>query len=384
VPMTFFTASNAGLLVLILIILLIVAGVVVLRSRTRVRTALGIDVGNAQIKIAELRLGARPALMRYVVVPTPADAVENGLVKNGDSLVAAIAGALTAGSFRSRRCTAVLTGQNLLLRHIDLPAMPAGELRNAIKWQFEQFFQIRLVEMLTDYQVISAGPGQPSTVLLVAMQREPIISLVEHLRRAGLRVDGVDIESLAIQRAIGLIALAEKNNSTEAVVDFGAGTTNISIYHQGLLQASRILNIGGNDFTSTIVSRLNLGWDEAEALKLRYGLDSASEIAPAVIHVRDRLFNEIYKTLDFYFAEHRGQKLAKLTIVGGGSSMAGMAVQLDHYLGENQAMLLESFLVEAFNPLDFVGHKLSLDEAKLIGPALAVAIGLALDEVKTR
>ena len=58
--------------------------------------------------------------------------------------------------------------------------------------------------------------------------------------------------------------------------------------------------------------------------------------------------------------------------------------RLDHYLGENQAMLLESFLVAAFNPLDFVGHKLAADEARLIGPALAVAIGLALDEVKTR
>ena len=216
------------------------------------------------------------------------------------------------------------------------------------------------------------------------MQREPVISLVEHLRRAGLTVDGVDIESLAVQRAIGLVASTEKQSVTEAAVDFGAGTTNISIYHQGLLQASRILNIGGNDFTRTIVSRLNLDWAEAEALKLHYGLNTESEIAPAVIYVRDRLFNEIYKTLDFYFTEHREQKLAKLTIVGGGSSMVGLTAQLDAYLGENKAMLLDSFLVEAYNPLEFIGHKLAVDEAKLIGPALAVAIGLALDEVTKR
>jgi len=382
--MTFFWGSNAWLFALSLLIIILIAGIVILRSRGRVTTTLGIDVGNAQIKIAELRLGSRLELLRYAAVPTPPDTVENGLVKDGKALVAAITGAIAAGRFRSRRCTAVLTGQNLLLRHIELPAMPAAELRHAIKWQFEQFFQIRLAEMLTDYQVISAGPGQPSTVLLVAMQREPVLSLVEHLRRAGLIVDGVDIESLAVQRAIGLTASADPDNVTEAAIDFGAGTTNLSIYHQGLLQASRILNIGGNDFTRAICTLLDLHWAEAEALKLRHGLALESEIASAVIPVRDRLFNEIYKTLDFYFTEHRGHKLAKLTIVGGGSTMAGLAVQLDHYLGENQNMLLNTFVVEPFNPLQFVKHKLGEDEAKLLGPALAVAIGLALDEVAKR
>ncbi|MBS4053182.1 MAG: pilus assembly protein PilM, partial [Thermaerobacter sp.] len=103
-----------------------------------------------------------------------------------------------------------------------------------------------------------------------------------------------------------------------------------------------------------------------------------------VAAVRDRLFGEIYKTLDFYFTEHREQKLAKLTIVGGGSNMAGLAVQIDHFLGENQAMLLDTFSVELLNPLHFVEHKLGEEEAKLLGPALAVAIGLALEEVVTR
>ena len=382
--MSFFTASNAWLYLVALLLLLLVAGYSLLRHRTLAKTTLGIDVGNAQIKIAELSVGRRPALLRYAIVPTPPDAVHNGVVKDGEALVLVIADAIASAGFRSRRCTAVLTGQNLLLRHIELPAMPTAELRQAIKWQFEQFFQIRLAEMLTDYQVISAGPGQPSTVLLVAMQREPIMSLVDHLRRAGLVVLGVDIESLAVQRAIGLTQGAEKTKITEAAVDFGAGTTNVSIYHQGLLQASRILNIGGNDFTSAIATYFDLDRDAAEALKLRHGLATASEIGPAVAAVRDRLFGEIYKTLDFYFTEHREQKLAKLTIVGGGSNMAGLAVQIDHFLGENQAMLLDTFSVELLNPLHFVEHKLGEEEAKLLGPALAVAIGLALEEVVTR
>ncbi|MBS3939168.1 MAG: type IV pilus assembly protein PilM [Peptococcaceae bacterium] len=346
----------------------------------RGKRTLGIDVGNAQIKIVELRLGKKPHLLRYAIVPTPPSTIENAVVKNPAELKKALLTALKIGKFTVRRGTTVLTGQNLLLRHIELPPMPQKELRSAIAWQFDQFFQMRLAEMLTDYQVISEGLGKPSSVLLVAMQREPVMVLVDNLRQAGLLVEGVDIEPLAALRAIKLCRQADTERQTVAVVDCGAGTTNISIFSSGLLSSVRVLNIGGSDFTRAVMNYLGVDWSSAEAEKKMNGFRLDSDIATVVIPLRDKLFNEINKTLSYYFAENRGQDLVKVVIMGGGSSMVGLGSQLEKYLYEHQNSLAKHFSVELCNPLMVISHKLPSDKVELLGPTLSVAVGLAIRE----
>ena len=54
------------------------------------RKSLGIDIGNAQIKIVEIRGGNSPRLVRHIVIPTPPGAVENGAVKDEAKLLEAL------------------------------------------------------------------------------------------------------------------------------------------------------------------------------------------------------------------------------------------------------------------------------------------------------
>ncbi|MBT9137279.1 MAG: Cell division protein FtsA [Firmicutes bacterium] len=315
------------------------------------------------------------------MVATPPGTVENGVVKDGAKLQQALRAAQKMGRFKARRAITVLTGQNLLLRQIELPPMPPKELRAAIAWQFEQYFQLRLADMLTDYQVISGGRGKPSKVLLVAMQREPVLVLVDNLRRTGLLVQGVDIEPLAALRAVKLCRQAEAAEQAVAVIDFGAGTTNISLFIKGLLASARIVNIGGNDFTRAIMNLADCDWTSAESAKMESGWRLDSDIAPAVIPLRDRLFSEINKTLDYYFAENRELGLEKVIVMGGGCTVAGLLPQLENYLYESQRSITDNFVVELCNPLRVIAHPLPKEEAGAIGPALAVALGLVLGEV---
>ncbi len=106
-----------------------------------------------------------------------------------------------------------------------------------------------------------------------------------------------------------------------------------------------------------------------------------SDIAPAVIPLRDRLFSEINKTLDYYFAENRELGLEKVIVMGGGCTVAGLLPQLENYLYESQRSITDNFVVELCNPLRVIAHPLPKEEADAIGPALAVALGLVLGEV---
>src|SRR5215471_5850701 len=59
-----------------------------------------------------------------------------------------------------------------------------------------------------------------------------------------------------------------------ALVDIGAATMNINILKAGYTMFQRDIAIGGNRYTSTIQKdqkELNVGYDQAEALKLGVG-----------------------------------------------------------------------------------------------------------------
>ncbi|OZM58509.1 cell division protein FtsA [Lottiidibacillus patelloidae] len=97
------------------------------------------------------------------------------------------------------------------------------------------------------------------------------------VQRAGLNVSYVCLEPLAS----GMTALSkDERNIGTALVDIGGGTTTVSIFDQGHLQAMVEIPVGGDHITKDISIGLKTTTDVAETLKLKYGhafYDNASE-----------------------------------------------------------------------------------------------------------
>jgi cell division protein FtsA len=63
-----------------------------------------------------------------------------------------------------------------------------------------------------------------------------------------------------------------------AVVDMGAGTTDIAVYHDSSLRHTAVLPIGGNHVTNDIATGLRTSFADAERIKQRYGLAKTSMV----------------------------------------------------------------------------------------------------------
>ena len=63
-----------------------------------------------------------------------------------------------------------------------------------------------------------------------------------------------------------------------AVVDLGAGTTDIAIYINGDVWHTSVIGYGGNSVTSDIAQGLRLPLDVAEEVKLQHGYANLDEI----------------------------------------------------------------------------------------------------------
>lgn len=343
---------------------------------------LGIDVGNSQIKMVEVIKGRPPRILRYAVVPTPRGSVENGVIRDAEALSAAVSEAVSRGGFATRRAVTTLTGQALMLRQLTLPPMPKHELQSAINWQIEQVLQLGREDTLTDFSVMPSRRGEPSTVMIAAMPREPILRFVDFMGTAGFDVRRVDIEPLAMFRSALLATQSEVRHGTHVVCDFGAGTTNVSIFREGTLQTARVIALGGNQLTRAIMLEHQLDFAEAEAAKIQHGLTPDSPYFAALLPARDRLFGEINTTVNFFLTENKGITIDSIQVAGGNSLLPGLTRQLEQNVRRTLRVDHQEIPVNAINPLLCLGHDVPADNVSWCGASLCVAIGLALGEVQ--
>lgn len=93
-------------------------------------------------------------------------------------------------------------------------------------------------------------------------------NMVKCVERTGLEVADLVLQPLASAEAV--LAPEERHGSC-VLVDIGAGTTDVAVFHEGNIWHTAVLAVGGNHVTSDLSYGLRLPWAEAERLKLSYG-----------------------------------------------------------------------------------------------------------------
>jgi cell division protein FtsA len=191
---------------------------------------------------------------------------------------------------------------------------------------------------------------------VLAAEPSPVRNLDLCVRSAHLGVEAI----VASPVAAGKACLSEEERELGvALVELGAGVTNVSVFAGGMLVGLKSLPIGGIDITDAIASAFGTRRVEAERMKCFYGSATTSprdnhdmlELSPiagseegteaaritraqliAVIRTRlDQLSGEIAKALkDLGFGGPFGRQVV---LTGGGSELKGIADYAQGVLG---------------------------------------------------
>ncbi|MDQ0206441.1 cell division protein FtsA [Alkalicoccobacillus murimartini] len=102
-------------------------------------------------------------------------------------------------------------------------------------------------------------------------------NLLRCVERAGLDIADICLQSLAS----GSIAVSKDEKSLGVcIIDIGGGSSTVSVFEQGALQAVSVLPIGGDHITNDIAVGLRVSTEDAERIKKKHGtafVDEASE-----------------------------------------------------------------------------------------------------------
>lgn len=94
------------------------------------------------------------------------------------------------------------------------------------------------------------------------------------VQKAKMETSGLILEPLASADAV--LSWDEKEAGV-ALVDIGGGTTDIAIFHEGIIRHTAVIPLGGDIITEDIKQGCTIIKDQAELLKIRFGSALASE-----------------------------------------------------------------------------------------------------------
>jgi type IV pilus assembly protein PilM len=351
----------------------------VLFSRSK-KGVVGLDIGSSAIKLVELR--ERKAgefhLQRLGIEPLSPEAIVDGSIMDSSLVVDAIHKLNDHTKVKSTSYATSLSGHSVIIKKIQLPAMPHEELAESIQWEAEQYIPFDINDVRLDYVVLSEGePGRDNMdVLLVAVKRDKVNDYVSVISQTGKTPSVVDVDAFAVQNAYEVNYDLDPRKVV-ALINMGAGVTNINILARGTTVFWRDISFGGNQFTEVLQREFNLSFVQAESLKRGEQVDrfGPNEARPALDTVSAEMASEIRKTFDFFSATSSEGPVDELMLAGG-CSLTPNLVQV----------LRDRFEVptELMDPLRRIHHKESDFDGewlRSISPMMAVAVGLGIRKV---
>jgi len=264
---------------------------------------IGIDIGSQQIKIAELRPGKTGLTVTALGLgPTPVGVIQNNIITDPATMGLAIKQIMRESGITAKRVLGCISGQNaVVIRIIEVPRMTDAELKETMKWEVERHVPFAPSETVLDYQPLSprtaeAANGPNMEVLLAVAQQDAVSNYIDTLFAAGLDPIAIDIEPLAIARALleieggqpvagpptlpGQPVFVEGEVAeTVAVVSIGAANTDIAIFQGGQLAFPRSLPLAGDSLTRAIAEALQYTVEQAERVKRDYAVVQLDRMA---------------------------------------------------------------------------------------------------------
>jgi len=189
-----------------------------------------------------------------------------------------------------------------------------------------------------------AGVRLEARVHIVTGQISSGENIIKCCNRAGLRV--VDVLGAPLAAAEAVLTPEERELGV-AVIDVGAGTTAVGVYHSDTILHSAVLPVGGGNVTNDLAAALRTPFADAERLKQRHAVAVASSasadpcvevagvggrpahrLSPrALAEVTEPRAEEILALVrsDIERAGCLGRLTSGVVLTGGGAVLTGMA-----------------------------------------------------------
>lgn len=216
-------------------------------------------------------------------------------------------------------------------------------------------------------------------------------NILRCIEKVGLEVADITLEPIASSSAV---LSNEEKEAGVALVDIGGGTTDITIFKDGIIRHTAVIPFGGNVITKDIQEGCTVMKDQAEKLKVKFGSALADEIYDNRVIIipgfRGRDPKEISEKnlakiiqarveeiFDYVFWEIRRsgferKLIAGMVLTGGGSLLRHINLLAEYHTGLTTRM---------GEPIEHLAHGY---DGSIASPIYSTAVGLLMYSIDNK
>jgi type IV pilus assembly protein PilM len=350
----------------------------------RVQKLVGLKVGASQLAAARISNNGVAELQQIAREPLASGVVVAGELRDPEALGDALKVFFSKNKLPKKGVRLGIASNRIGVRILDIVGVAEEkQLANAVQFRAQEALPIPLDEAVLDFRVLEESvdaEGQPvKRVLLVVAYRELIDRYVHACRKAGLVLEGIDLEAFALLRALG--APTDRSGSALVAVAIGHDRSTFAVSDGRTCEFTRVVEWGGSALNIALARAFDSTPSEVEQIKRELSLDGSTvpedmtpeQVAVALDAVRRQIQSfarELVSSLQFYQNQPGSLGIGEIVITGGTAQLPGLAEELERLIGVH---------VRIGNPLARLKVPKRLAGTEQIG-SLAVAIGLGIED----
>jgi type IV pilus assembly protein PilM len=351
------------------------------RSSSNRKRVIGLDIEPSHLAAADVAVDGALRVEQAAATALPPGAMRDGEVTDVEILSDAL-----RDFFREhglpKRVRLGMANQRMVVRILDVPPLTGKDLDAVVRFQAADQVPMPLDQCVLEYAVLGPAdtPEGPRTrVMVIAARRESIDRMLAAARRAGLRVEGIDLSAFAMLRALDSGATDSPEAGATLVVNVG-GMTNLAVARGSQCLFTRVAAGGLEAVVAQLAERRELTLEDSRRWLAHVGLSAAADgidgdaetVAAARSVLVDgvrRIADDVRNSLNFYNAQPGAVPVERVVLTGAATAIGGFAEQLS---AELSLPVAHGLVSEAYP-----GALRGLDAGRF-----SVAAGLAVTEAR--
>ncbi|MFK8103260.1 MAG: cell division protein FtsA [Saprospiraceae bacterium] len=373
-----------------------------------------LDIGTTKVCALAGRKNEHGKLEILGVGKVESNGVSRGVVSNIEKTVKAIAEAVSAAERNTGQKIKVvhvgIAGQHIkslqhrgiLTREDDLTEISQNDIDKLINDMYKLVLPPgdKILHVIPQEYTVDSEQGITDPIGMSGVRLEANFHIITGqitasnnihrcVERVGLKVADMTLEPIGSAEAI---LSYEEREAGIALVDIGGGTTDITIFQEGIIRHTAVIPFGGNVITNDIKEGCTVMQQQAEKLKRKFGSAMAEEVydnriitIPGLKGREPKEISEknlariiqarVEEILDYAVWEIRRSGFERKLI--GGIVLTGGGALLNHI--DKLSEFHTGYSTRIGLPIEKLAHGY---QDKLCSPIYATAIGLLIKGIK--
>jgi type IV pilus assembly protein PilM len=301
------------------------------------KDSLAVDIGSSYTKVL---VGDKSKVKLCGLIKTPERSVVDDNLINTEEIKNAINSFLSENKVKPSDISFALHGQDIVIRHVEVPLMDPKGLSKSVEWEISQYLPENGTNYYIDYEIVNKTNTKEKkayNLMVVAAPKGKINKYAELAYDLGLKLKSIDIAANCAGRVFRQSSKSEDETTGTGIIDIGYRNSNIIILDKGRLYIEREVPFGVKNAVMEISRRLSIDEQEAYAyLFQKFDFDRIrqdNEVEKGIQFLFDNALSSFEKVVQFYTTGRAGKKLDKIYLMGGGCEIPGIVNYVTDYFG---------------------------------------------------